>query len=183
MGTAESKQQQARALACQPLGTPQDKQPYAQLTTYRTKVSSGPEATNDGDKSGNRKTRKQQPTSGKESEAVNERKNQPRKKQKGTTGERIPAATQNGTAASVQKMSKVQSFSVFTESCPIFESTTHCAGSQVVTGSNMTEQIDAHIRSNPEAATTVDNDTTGVDDDLNEDNPGRIVLKTQPMVA
>ncbi|KAI6014200.1 hypothetical protein EDC04DRAFT_2609067 [Pisolithus marmoratus] len=113
------------------------------------------------DKGGNRKTRKWQPMSGEESEAINERKSWPRKKQKGTTGERIPAA-------SVQKMSKTTAVG---------------ARGQVVTGSNMTEQIDTHTGSNPEAAMTVDNDTMGVDDNLNEENLGKVVSKTQLMVA
>ncbi|KAI6099536.1 hypothetical protein EDD16DRAFT_1526721 [Pisolithus croceorrhizus] len=105
---------------------------------YRTKVSSGLEAKNDSDEGGNRKTRKQQPTCGEESEAVDERKSQQRKKQKGTTGEGVPAATWGSTVASVQKASK----------------STVGARSQVATGSNAMEQIVAHTGSNPEAAMT-----------------------------
>ncbi|KAI6162861.1 hypothetical protein EDD17DRAFT_1507721 [Pisolithus thermaeus] len=114
---------------------------------YGTKVSSGLEAKNDSD----------------EGEAANKRKSQQGKKQKGTTGEGIPAATWGSTVASVQKVSK---------------STIH-ARSQVATGSNATEPIVAHTGSNPEAAMTVDNNTMGVDDDLDEVNPGKIVSKTQ----
>ncbi|KAI6020316.1 hypothetical protein BKA83DRAFT_20391 [Pisolithus microcarpus] len=40
-----TQQQQARASARQPPRPPQDKQPRAQSTMYRTKVSSGPEGT------------------------------------------------------------------------------------------------------------------------------------------
>ncbi|KAI6128646.1 hypothetical protein EDD16DRAFT_1516124 [Pisolithus croceorrhizus] len=130
---------------------------------YGTKVSSGLEAKNDSDEGGNRKTRKQQPTSGEESEAANERKSWQRKKWKGTTGEGIPAATWSSTVASVQKASK----------------STVGARSQVATGSNATELIVAHTGSNPEAAMTVDNNTVGVDDDLDEVNPGKIMSKTQ----
>ncbi|KAI5998998.1 hypothetical protein EDC04DRAFT_2612306 [Pisolithus marmoratus] len=87
-----TQQQQARASTHQPPGPPQDKQPHAQSTMYRTKVSSGLEG----------------------------------------------------------------------------------ARSQAVTGSNAMEQRVAHPGSNPEAAMTVDNDTTGVDDNLDEENPGKI---------
>ncbi|KAI6094899.1 hypothetical protein EV401DRAFT_2084027 [Pisolithus croceorrhizus] len=120
-------------------------------------------AKNDSDEGGNRKTRKQQPTSGEESEAANERKSRQRKKQKGTTGEEIPAATWGSTVASVQKVSK----------------STVGARSQVATGSNATEPIVAHTGSNPKAAMTVDNNTMGVDNDLDEANPGKIMSKTK----
>ncbi|KAI6159660.1 hypothetical protein EDD17DRAFT_1511099 [Pisolithus thermaeus] len=137
---------------------------HAQSTNmYGTKVSSGLEAKNDSDEGGNRKTRKQQPTSGEESEAANERKSRQRKKQKGTTGEEIPAATWGSTVASVQKVSK----------------STVGARSQVATGSNATEPIVAHTGSNPKAAMTVDNNTMGVDNDLDEANPGKIMSKTK----
>ncbi|KAI6102380.1 hypothetical protein EDD16DRAFT_1525614 [Pisolithus croceorrhizus] len=158
-----TQQQQARASACQPPGPPQKKQPHAWSTMYRTKVSSGLEAKNDSDEGGNRKTRKQQPTSGEESEAASKRKSWQRKKWKGTTGEGIPAATWGSTVASVQKVSK----------------STIGARSQVATGSNATELIVAHTGSNPEAAMTVDNNTMGVDDGLDEANPGKIMSKTQ----
>ncbi|KAI6124317.1 hypothetical protein EV401DRAFT_1886342 [Pisolithus croceorrhizus] len=134
---------------------------------YRTKVSSGLEAKNNSDEGGNRKTRKRQPTSGEESEAANERKSRQRKKWKGTTGEEIPTATWGSTVASVQKASK----------------STVGTRSQVATSSNATEPIVAHTGSNPEAAMTVDNNTMGVDDDLDEANPGKIVSKTQQRVT
>ncbi|KAI6141369.1 hypothetical protein EDD17DRAFT_1516148 [Pisolithus thermaeus] len=115
-------QQQARASAHQPPGPPQDKQPCAWSTMYRTKVSSGLEVKNDSDK---------------------------------VVIERLGSDNQ--------------------------QVTTVGARSQVVTGSNAMEQIVAHTGFNPEAATTVDNDTTGVDNDLDEENPGKIVSKTQQM--
>ncbi|KAI6107307.1 hypothetical protein EDD16DRAFT_1523351 [Pisolithus croceorrhizus] len=162
-----TQQQQARASAHQPPGPPQKKQPCVRSTMYRTKVSSGLEAKNNSDEGGNRKTRKRQPTSGEESEAANERKSRQRKKWKGTTGEEIPTATWGSTVASVQKASK----------------STVGTRSQVATSSNATEPIVAHTGSNPEAAMTVDNNTMGVDDDLDEANPGKIVSKTQQRVT
>ncbi|KAI6133914.1 hypothetical protein EV401DRAFT_1883083 [Pisolithus croceorrhizus] len=156
-----TQQQQARASARQPPGPPQKKQPRAWSTMYGTKVSSGLEAKNNSDEGGNRKTRKRQPTSGEESEAANKRKSRQRKKWKGTTGEEIPTATWGSTVASVQKVVPIGT------------------RSQVATSSNATEPIVAHTGSNPEAAMTVDNNTMGVDDDLDEANPGKIVSKTQ----
>ncbi|KAI6104276.1 hypothetical protein F5141DRAFT_1065084 [Pisolithus sp. B1] len=122
-------QQQARASAHQPPGPPQDKQPCAWSTMYRTKVSSGLEVTK-------------------------------------VVIERLGSDNQQVVRSQRPSMKG---------------KTTVGARSQVVTGSNAMEQIVAHTGFNPEAATTVDNDTTGVDNDLDEENPGKIVSKTQQM--
>ncbi|KAI6097741.1 hypothetical protein EV401DRAFT_1895435 [Pisolithus croceorrhizus] len=111
-----TQQQQARASAHQPPGPPQKKQPHAQSTMYRTKVSSGLEVMK-------------------------------------VVIEKLGSDNQQVSTIGTR--------------------------SQVATGSNATEPIVAHTGSNPEAAMTVDNNTMGVDDDLDEANPGKIMSKTQ----
>ncbi|KAI6018988.1 hypothetical protein BKA83DRAFT_4495801 [Pisolithus microcarpus] len=179
------QQQQARTMACQPPGPSQGKQPQAKSTMYRTRSSSGQEATGKGDQ---HSTRKWQPTSDEESEVVDKRKTWPRKKQKGSTGEEIPATTQTRKATDVQKMSKTvvgkssgatKMDHSYTGAAGSGRATRSTIGSQVTIGSNMTEWTDAHTRSNPTGATT-DNDTTGVDNDLNQENWGEIVSRRQP---
>ncbi|KAI5996695.1 hypothetical protein EDD15DRAFT_2194887 [Pisolithus albus] len=157
--------QQARSTARQPPGPSQ--------------------ATGKGDKSS---TRKWQPTSEEESEVVDKRKTRPRKKQKGSTGEETPATTQTGKATDVQKTSKAvvgkstraaKTDHSYAQTAGSGRATRSTVGSQVIIGSNVTEQTDAHTRSNPTGASP-DNDTTGVDNDLNRENRGEIVSRRQP---